>query len=548
MSKKKVKNLLDKTFFYDENLTVKTFSSIFNYNFKDRNLLKSALTRQSAITENLPYAPSYSYQRLEFFGDGILSMVIAKYLFDSYPDKSEDQLSNMKSYIIKNDTLGCFAEKLGIGDYIIVGKGEELAGVRKNKKVLADVMEALVAAIFIDSENNFQLTENSIINLFKPIIGTVKFKDNKICFEDLNLINLTDFIINKTLLESTSKDEINLIETLKIESETNKNKGTYSFDDILQIPEINNLIKDNSLYEVELSINNENIINYLESHSCKTNLLEKLTQDIKCAYVNKELKELNLYSKLLLFIIINAENEISASIISKCFIYNAIIEYYKQEYNNSLYFMEIFSKICSNEPKHFQNSIQQMSINYKFKLFLKSGDFSLIENYVNYIQDGTINSLIYEYKENKEKEEILLNKINLILKEFNETLILNEIDLDKVITALSIKIKLDNKKDLNLKTLLYLEKVILAKTTENNLIYLIEVYTLIIEILKYKYNEDIDNENEDMYIVNLEHLISYYIKLLKIIQSIYPITSKIYLENLYSLRNYYNLILELSNK
>src|SRR5690554_101943 len=109
-------------------------------------LLKQALTHSS-----------YSYltgessnERLEFLGDSVLSLVISDYLFHEFAQKSEGDLSKIRASLVNAVTLARVAEKLELGEYILLGAGEEKAGGRKRDALLADVMEALIAAVFLN--------------------------------------------------------------------------------------------------------------------------------------------------------------------------------------------------------------------------------------------------------------------------------------------------------------------------------------------------------------------------------------------------------------
>lgn len=87
---------------------------------------------------------------MEFVGDSVLGMVIADYLFQTYPDHTEGELSRMKHRLVSTVTLACAAEQLGIGEHLRFGRGEEKTGGRRKKALLADAFEAVLAAVYID--------------------------------------------------------------------------------------------------------------------------------------------------------------------------------------------------------------------------------------------------------------------------------------------------------------------------------------------------------------------------------------------------------------
>ena len=128
---------------------------IIGYNFSDRALLKRALTHRSWAHEqvapgNETEARRLHNEALEFVGDSVLGLVVANYLFETYPDVTEGELSRMKHRLVSAPTLGKASERLTVGDYLRVGRGEEKSGGRSKRALLADAFEALLAAIFLD--------------------------------------------------------------------------------------------------------------------------------------------------------------------------------------------------------------------------------------------------------------------------------------------------------------------------------------------------------------------------------------------------------------
>ena len=116
------------------------------YSFKNASLLKQALTHKSFGRDN--------YERLEFVGDGILDYVIALNLFYKYPHLPEGELSKMRSALVNQDTLKELAIELDLGKYLYLGDGEEKSEGRTRASILADSIEAIIAAISIDSSFN----------------------------------------------------------------------------------------------------------------------------------------------------------------------------------------------------------------------------------------------------------------------------------------------------------------------------------------------------------------------------------------------------------
>ena len=122
------------------------FEKRIGYEFKNPALLKEALTHSSFVNGK----NHHSNERLEFLGDSVLSVVVSKYLFENLSDRPEGQLTKLRASIVCEHALFPFAEKIGLGDVIYMGKGEENTGGRHRRSILADAFEALIAAIYLD--------------------------------------------------------------------------------------------------------------------------------------------------------------------------------------------------------------------------------------------------------------------------------------------------------------------------------------------------------------------------------------------------------------
>lgn len=122
-----------------------------NYTFKDKSLLRVALTHSSYCNENRKKGATVSNERSEFLGDSILSVITAEFLFNRYPDVDEGFLTRTRAALVCEDSLAAFSNRLSLGDYMLFGKGEAAAsGGRHRKSTIADAFEALIAAIYLD--------------------------------------------------------------------------------------------------------------------------------------------------------------------------------------------------------------------------------------------------------------------------------------------------------------------------------------------------------------------------------------------------------------
>ena len=127
--------------------------------FKNRKLLEQALTHSSAVPElrasqdegTNPAKSVGNYERLEFLGDAVLDMLASEYLLESFPEWSEGQLSKSRARLVNARSLERAARRLGLGEHLRLGRGEEKTGGREKPALLADGLEAVVAAVYLDS-------------------------------------------------------------------------------------------------------------------------------------------------------------------------------------------------------------------------------------------------------------------------------------------------------------------------------------------------------------------------------------------------------------
>jgi ribonuclease-3 len=141
------------------------------YQFKHKDYLKQALTHCSAGSDN--------YERFEFLGDSILSFVIAHELFNKFPNHSEGELSRLRSFLVRGDMLTDLATELNLGDCLYLGQGELKSGGFRRASILADAMEAVFAAIFLDG--GIVKAQQVILNLYRSRLDEPQFSD---CLKD----------------------------------------------------------------------------------------------------------------------------------------------------------------------------------------------------------------------------------------------------------------------------------------------------------------------------------------------------------------------------
>ncbi|MDH4120390.1 MAG: ribonuclease III [Deltaproteobacteria bacterium] len=127
------------------------------YRFHNPALLADALTHKSYCNENPQEAPTHN-ERLEFLGDAVLSLVVSELLMAQFPAEREGRLSKMRASLVSESSLAEVARELGLGGMVRMGRGEERSGGKEKDSILADALEAVVAAVYLDSRGSHGLT------------------------------------------------------------------------------------------------------------------------------------------------------------------------------------------------------------------------------------------------------------------------------------------------------------------------------------------------------------------------------------------------------
>lgn len=121
------------------------------YRFYDIELLKTALTHSSYANEHKMHV-SESNERLEFLGDTVINLIVSQYLYKKYPFYPEGELTKIRAKVVCESSLAFAAKKIDLGNYLYLGKGEESTGGRERESILADATEAIVGALYMDSD------------------------------------------------------------------------------------------------------------------------------------------------------------------------------------------------------------------------------------------------------------------------------------------------------------------------------------------------------------------------------------------------------------
>lgn len=173
---------------YDINKILKDCQKAVSYNFKNEEYLLEAITHRTFANENKFDKEKIKYnQRLEFLGDSVLSLIISDYLFKEYPNYKEGLLSKIKSSLVSSQTLSQLSKDLNLGDFILLGVGEEASGGRYKENMLEDLFEAIVGAIYLDSD--IGKARDFIIKAYKDKLDDLNisnsYKDYKTIFQEI---------------------------------------------------------------------------------------------------------------------------------------------------------------------------------------------------------------------------------------------------------------------------------------------------------------------------------------------------------------------------
>jgi len=185
----------------NDNLT-KFLQDSFNIHPKNLDLYSRALTHRSYLNETKEKNLS-SYERLEFLGDAILSFCISKIIYEKFPLLPEGDLTNLRSALVKTETLASLSRNIGLGKYLLLSKGESESNGKNNRSILADSMEAVIAAIYLDL--GIDKIQTVIQNIFSGLIS-----------EEAAKKELKDY---KSLLQEKSQEKSSVSPVYKVTKE-----------------------------------------------------------------------------------------------------------------------------------------------------------------------------------------------------------------------------------------------------------------------------------------------------------------------------------------
>jgi len=150
-------------------VTAEKLCALTGYQFKQANLLEQALTHRS-------YSRQLNNERLEFLGDSILNLIISNHIYERFSAADEGDLSRIRASLVKEETLAQVARQIDLGDYIHLGGGELKSGGFRRASILSDALEALIGAIYLDSD--YAQTETAVLNLYQEQLQNVDANAN----------------------------------------------------------------------------------------------------------------------------------------------------------------------------------------------------------------------------------------------------------------------------------------------------------------------------------------------------------------------------------
>lgn len=167
------------------NRNLKALENELGYTFQNPALLDRALTHSSYANEREALGDN---ERLEFLGDSVLGFITAEYLFSEHRGVPEGELTRLRAYAVCEKSLDVYAREIGLGDYLLLGKGEERTGGRERASVLSDAFEAVIAAIYLDG--GMEPAKKFVLRFVHPYVEAKPvFKDYKTMLQEVTQKN-----------------------------------------------------------------------------------------------------------------------------------------------------------------------------------------------------------------------------------------------------------------------------------------------------------------------------------------------------------------------
>ena len=182
-----------------------------DYRFNNISLLNMAMTHSSYANDH-KMKKTNSNERLEFLGDAVLELLSSEYLYDTYPDKPEGELTKLRASLVSENPLANIAKTLGINDCLMLGRGEEITGGRERASITSDAVEALIGAIYLDG--GMEPAKNFVRKFVMVNI------DEKLLYNDSK--SMLQEIVQKNKLGTLSYEIVSETESEELKRQQNK--------------------------------------------------------------------------------------------------------------------------------------------------------------------------------------------------------------------------------------------------------------------------------------------------------------------------------------
>lgn len=150
---------------------LQSFCNNLGVEMKDLELLDMALTHTSYAHEAKQNPKPHHNERIEFLGDSVLSVIVSTYMYKNFPELAEGQLTKLRAYLVCEASLYEYAKKIYLGDFLKLGRGEELSGGRERPSILADAFESVLGAIYLDQ--GFEVVQHYLLEMMQPEIDYI---------------------------------------------------------------------------------------------------------------------------------------------------------------------------------------------------------------------------------------------------------------------------------------------------------------------------------------------------------------------------------------
>ena len=154
-----------------ERTAFQEFEQLIQYSFHDKKLLALALTH-SAYGNEHKRERHENNERIEFLGDAALDLIVSAYIYQKFPDMPEGELTKLRAGVVCESSLAKIAGKFRLGEFLLLGKGEEITGGRLRDSILADAMEAVIGAVYMDG--GFAAAEQFVLSFMREEIDRMK--------------------------------------------------------------------------------------------------------------------------------------------------------------------------------------------------------------------------------------------------------------------------------------------------------------------------------------------------------------------------------------